>query len=107
MGKLDYNSINFKNKDIDKMKGKFGNGDPLSERPKSVTDSIMMSRGYTPDLEKNVYWKPKSKGEIDKNKKAAAESNPSRGVAPSNPPKAKAAIALEEANKKAKPGPRK
>jgi hypothetical protein len=110
MAKLDYNSINFRNKDIDRMAGKFGNGDPiknLSEKPKAVVDSVMMSKGYTPSLEKNIYSMSKSKAERDKNKKAAAESNPSKGVAPSNTPKAKAAIALEEANKKAKPGPRK
>ena len=27
----DYNAINFKNKDIDKFAGKFGNGDPLKK----------------------------------------------------------------------------
>lgn len=29
MAKMDYNAINFKNKDIDKFSKKFGNGDPI------------------------------------------------------------------------------
>ena len=75
MAKLDYNSINFKNKDIDKMASKFGNGDPL--KPKSVQDSAMMSRGYTP-LEDGMYGRPLTKEESSMNKEAASKSNPSK-----------------------------
>ena len=75
MKSLDYNSINFRNKDIDKMAGKFNNGDPM--KPKSVQDSTMMSRGYTP-LEKGMYGTPLTKEEASMNKAAAAKSNPSK-----------------------------
>lgn len=42
MAKLDYNSINFRNKDIDKMAGKFGNGDepaPMKPKPEAKKTS--------------------------------------------------------------------
>jgi hypothetical protein len=74
--KMNYDAINFKNKDIDKMSTKFGNGDPLTPAQK---DSVMASRGITPmgDGKGGLY--PKSKAEIAANKQAARQSNPAKG----------------------------
>jgi hypothetical protein len=37
--KIDYNAINFRNKDIDKFSTKFGNGDPIFKK-KSIDEKI-------------------------------------------------------------------
>jgi len=78
MAKMNYDAINFKNKDIDKMSTKFGNGDPLKMTP-AQKDSVMASRGITPmgDGKGGLY--PKSKAEIAANKQAARQSNPAKG----------------------------
>jgi len=36
MAKMDYNAINFRNKDVDKFSSKFGNGDPVVLPPTRV-----------------------------------------------------------------------
>lgn len=82
MAKLDYNSINFKNKDIDKMTGKFGNGDPIKNNL-AQTDSMWMSHGWTPVGNKGKAKPPKTVMESEANKAGAAQSNPSvTGVSP-------------------------
>lgn len=43
MAKLDYNSINFRNKDIDKMSGRFGNGDPEKDKARRAAQTEGMT----------------------------------------------------------------
>lgn len=43
MAKLDYNSINFRNKDIDKFSTKFGNGDPEKEKARKAAQTEGMT----------------------------------------------------------------
>lgn len=48
MAKLDYNSINFRNKDIDKMAGKFGNGDPVKSTTATSENNSVLKSSATP-----------------------------------------------------------
>jgi len=48
MAKLDYNSINFRNKDIDRMAGKFGNGDPVKSTTATSENNSVLKSNATP-----------------------------------------------------------
>jgi len=39
----DYNSINFRNKDVDRFASKFGNGDPIKPKQRNAADDAMES----------------------------------------------------------------
>ena len=76
MAKMNYDAINFKNKDVDKFATKFGN--PLTPAQK---DSLVASRGMTPVGDgSGVSYMPKSKAEISANKQSARQSNPAKGI---------------------------
>jgi len=57
MAKKDYNAINFKNKDIDRFSGKFGQGDPikLKDSPLSAPAMKATKRGTWDPLAKAHY----------------------------------------------------
>lgn len=78
----DYNAINFKNKDIDKFAGKFGNGDPIKKT--NITSASESTAVKTPNFTAVVTKKtPLSSGISDKDLKvrdniiAANKKNPS------------------------------
>lgn len=95
MAKMNYDAINFKNKDVDKFSTKFGNGEPMTQAQK---DSTMQSRGYTPAGD-GTYLTPKSKKEISANKQAARQSAPSKGIKSDTSAGMKVRNAAEEALK--------
>lgn len=75
MAKINYDEINFKNKDIDKMSTKFGK--PLLTPAQK--DSVVASMGQTPMGNGKGSYYPLSNAEKEANKKAAAQSNPAKG----------------------------
>ena len=75
---MNYDEINFKNKDVDKFSTKFGNGDPLKVK-EAQKDSMMASRGYTPAGDGLTGYMPKSAAEKSANKQSARQSNPAKG----------------------------
>jgi len=95
--KMNYDAINFKNKDIDKMSTKFGSGDPLLTPAQK--DSVMASRGITPMGNGKGGLYPKSKAEIAANKQSARQSNPAKGKNVDNSVSMKIRSAAEEAMK--------
>ena len=50
MAKIDYNAINFRNKDVDKFSTRFGNGDP----EKGASKDEVRTAGMT-EKQKNLY----------------------------------------------------
>jgi len=71
----DYNAINFKNKDIDKFAGKFGQGDPVKsviEQVKDTTTALVNSTKSKGTIDKvrdtmnTIANSAKSKGTIEK-----------------------------------------
>ena len=95
MAKMNYDAINFKNKDVDKFSTKFGN--PLTPAQK---DSVVASRGMTPVGDgSGVSYMPKSKAEISANKQSARQSNPAKGIKVDNSVSMKIRNAAEEALK--------
>ena len=69
MAKIDYNAINFRNKDVDKFSTRFGNGDP----EKGASKDAVRTAGMT-DAQKNLY---NLKGELGQKmyaKKVAKEN---------------------------------
>lgn len=108
MAKLDYNSINFRNKDIDKMAGKFGNGDepaPMKPKPEAkktstsfrdlqTTSSALKSNQNKPAATKSSAYKgldEKSESEL----KAASKKMGDRVVKSSEFDKAAYAVRKE------------
>jgi hypothetical protein len=84
MKSLDYNSINFRNKDIDKMAGKFGNGDqpaPMKNQPepKKTSTSFRNLQTTSSALKSN------------QNKPAATKSSAYKGLDEKSPSELKAA----------------
>lgn len=69
MAKIDYNAINFKNKDVDRFSTRFGNGDP----EKGASKDAVRTAGMT-ENQKNLY---NLKGELGQKiyaKKVAKEN---------------------------------
>ncbi len=99
---MNYDAINFKNKDVDKFSTKFGNGDPVKKKSGFSTeaerDSVMMSKGFTP-LGNNTYERGKTESERSANKQGARQSAPSKGIKPDTSAGMKARNAAEEALK--------
>jgi hypothetical protein len=64
----DYNSINFKNKDIDKFAGKFGQGDPVKLKNSPLSDSGMAAtkKGDWDPLAKAHYTAGTAKSAADR-----------------------------------------
>ena len=64
----DYNSINFKNKDVDKFTGKFGQGDPIKLKNSPLSDSGMAAtkKGDWDPLAKAHYTAGTAKSAADR-----------------------------------------
>jgi hypothetical protein len=79
MAKMNYDEINFKNKDVDKFATKFGNGVPMSKQTPAQKDSTIASMGLTPAGDGLTGYRPKSQAEKSANKQSARQSNPAKG----------------------------
>jgi hypothetical protein len=76
---INYDAINFKNKDVDRFSTKFGKGVPISKQTPAQKDSTMASMGQTPMGNGKGSYYPLSDSEKAANKQAALQSNPAKG----------------------------
>jgi hypothetical protein len=52
MAKMNYDAINFKNKDVDKFSTKFGNGDPIKAMQGPAEKAVSMTKKEAVDFDK-------------------------------------------------------